>query len=307
MKIIITGGCGFIGSNLCHKLVDEHQIICIDSLYCGSIANIKLLLNHKNFTFIKKNICDIEKTAFDTVDQIYNLACPASPINYQRDPIGTMKTCFIGTLNMLELAKYNNARLLFTSTSEVYGDPEQHPQTEEYKGNVNCIGPRSCYDEGKRIAETLMYENFGQVDARIVRIFNTYGPKLAKNDGRVVSNFITQALANDDITIYGDGSQTRSLCYIDDMINGLIVSMNSSTYNNPINLGNPEEVTIYELAKIIKELVGSSSKLVFEDLPKDDPTRRCPDIDKAKKLLKWEPIVGLKEGLIKTIDYFKHI
>ena len=304
MIILVTGGCGFIGSHLCEKLLKlNHKVICLDNCFSGSKDNIRHLLNNPNFEFIRH---DITQKIYLEVDQIYHLACPASPKYYQQNPIKTVKTNVIGTLNMLGMANRLNARILLTSTSEVYGDAQISPQVEEYWGNVNPIGIRSCYDEGKRIAETLMieYNRKHNVETRIVRIFNTYGPRLAKLDGRVVSNFIIQAINNEDITIYGDGSQTRSFCFVDDLVNGLIKLMNSN-YHLPINLGNPHEITIKELANIIIGLTNSKSKLIFNDLPKDDPKQRRPNIDKANNLLDWKPTTKLTNGLLKTIKYFK--
>jgi len=304
MIILVTGGCGFIGSHLCEKLLKlNHKVICLDNCFSGSKDNIRHLLNNPNFEFIRH---DITQKIYLEVDQIYHLACPASPKYYQQNPIKTVKTNVIGTLNMLGMANRLNARILLTSTSEVYGDALISPQVEEYWGNVNPIGIRSCYDEGKRIAETLMieYNRKHNVETRIVRIFNTYGPRLAKLDGRVVSNFIIQAINNEDITIYGDGSQTRSFCFVDDLVNGLIKLMNSN-YHLPINLGNPHEITIKELANIIIGLTNSKSKLIFNDLPQDDPKQRKPNIDKANNLLNWKPTTKLTDGLLKTIKYFK--
>jgi UDP-glucuronate decarboxylase len=306
--ILITGGAGFIGSNLCERLLDEnHKIICIDNLYTGNINNISHLLNNPNFKFIKQDI--IEPFTLDyNIDEIYNLACPASPPKYQKDPINTLKINFIGVLNLLELARIKKAKFLQSSTSEVYGEPTISPQNEDYRGNVNIVGIRSCYDEGKRVAETLVteYHNKYNVDTKIVRIFNTYGPKMDKYDGRVVTNFINQALNNQDITLYGNGEQTRSFCYIDDQVNGLIKLMNSN-YHFPINIGNPHEITVKELASIILKLTKSNSKIIYLDLPLDDPTNRRPDITKAKNLLNWEPKYELENGIQKTINYFTNL
>ena len=307
-NILITGGVGFIGSNICERLLnDGNNIICVDNLYTSNIQNIEHLLQHSRFKFIKHDI--IEPLKIDeNIDQIYNFACPASPPKYQLDPIYTLKVNFIGIINLLELAKEKNATILQSSTSEIYGEPEITPQNENYRGNVNTIGIRSCYDEGKRIAETLMmdYHKKYNVDIRIVRIFNTYGPRMDKNDGRVVSNFINQALNNENITLYGEGNQTRSFCYIDDQINGLIKLMNSD-YIYPVNIGNPQELTVKELANIIVELTESKSQITYEPLPLDDPTNRKPDITLAKQILNWEPVYNLKSGIIKTIDYFTNI
>jgi len=305
MKILITGGAGFIGSHLCKFLLDKgNQIICLDNLFTGNKINIKKLLNNPDFEFIEH---DITKPIKLEVDQIYNLACPASPIHYQSDPVKTTLTSTVGMNNMLELAKTCNARILQASTSEIYGDPKEHPQKETYWGNVNTLGPRSCYDEGKRVAETLMmdYKRENNVDIRIARIFNTYGPNMAENDGRVISNFILQALNNEPINVYGDGSQTRSFQYISDLIEGLYRLMNQD-YNNPINLGNPNEFTILELAKKIIELIDSNSEIIFKPLPEDDPKQRQPDITLAKEKLGWQPNIQLEEGLKKTIDWFKN-
>jgi len=303
--ILITGGAGFIGSNLCEKLLnDNNKIICVDNLFTGNLKNIKHLIKKSNFEFILHDIIIPLKINCE-IDEIYNLACPASPEKYQIDPINTLKVNFLGVLNLLELAKNKKAKFLQSSTSEIYGEPEITPQHEEYRGNVNTVGIRSCYDEGKRVAETLIteYRNKYNVDVRIVRIFNTYGPKMDKKDGRVVTNFINQALNNENITLYGNGDQTRSFCYIDDQIDGLIKLMNSN-YVLPINIGNPHEITVKELAQIILKLTNSESKIVYKDLPSDDPTNRKPDITKAKNILNWEPKYDLEKGLIKTIEYF---
>ena len=308
MIILVTGGAGFIGSNLCTELVKntKNHIICLDNNFTGSLYNIKHLKELDNFEFIRHDVC---QEILLEVDQIYHLACPASPKDYQYNGIKTIKTNILGTMNMLGLAKRTKARILLTSTSEVYGDPKVSPQGEDYWGNVNPIGIRSCYDEGKRLAETLMmeYHRNCAVDIRIVRIFNTYGPNLNKDDGRVVSNFINQALMGEDITIYGDGTQTRSFCYISDLVNGLIKNMNSISSEDtltPINLGNPNEITMLELADVIIHLIDSKSKIVFKELPQDDPLQRKPDISKAKRVLGWNPKVLLNEGLETTIEYF---
>jgi UDP-glucuronate decarboxylase len=309
--ILITGGAGFIGTNLCKKLLKEgNKVICVDNLYTGQMRNIQPLMSNPNFQFINHNIIEPLKIK-DNIDQIYNLACPASPPHYQKDPIFTINTCYIGMTNMLELAKKNKCKILQSSTSEVYGDPLEHPQKETYWGHVNCIGIRSCYDEGKRSAETLCFNYINQfgVDVKIIRIFNTYGPSMAKDDGRVVTNFINQALNNKDITIYGNGSQTRSFQYVDDLIEAMSrVMKTDNTFHGPINLGNPQEFTIKQLAELTLELIkDSKSKIVYEDLPKDDPCKRKPDITLAKEKIKWEPVVQLREGLQKTIDYFVKI
>tara|TARA_Y100001970_G_scaffold113075_1_gene141096 strand:- start:903 stop:1832 length:930 start_codon:yes stop_codon:yes gene_type:complete len=304
--ILIAGGAGFIGSNLCKKLYDNNvKIICIDNLFTGKLDNIKELINKPNFVFINHDIIHPIKIK-DNIDEIYHLACPASPSKYQIDSIYTLKTNFIGTMNLLELAKEKKSKILLSSTSEIYGEPLDSPQKESYRGNTNTIGLRSCYDEGKRIAETLMmnYYKTYYVNIRIARIFNTYGPYMDKYDGRVVTNFIRQALNNNYITIYGDGTQTRSFCYIDDQINGLIKLMKTK-YIYPINIGNPYEITINELATTIIELTQSTSKIKFLSLPEDDPTNRKPDITLAKIILNWEPKIMLKQGLIKTIDFYK--
>ena len=305
--ILITGGCGFIGSNLCIQLLSENnKIICIDNLFSGKIKNIKTCMGNNNFTFINHNI--IEPLHIDNeIDEIYHLACPASPPKYQIDPIYTLKTCFIGTMNLLELARLKSAKILLASTSEIYGEPQVSPQPETYRGNVNTVGIRSCYDEGKRIAETLFmdYHKHYNVHTRIVRIFNTYGPNMDKYDGRVVTNFISQILNNESITLYGDGSQTRSFQYIDDLLGGIIKLMGSD-YVYPINIGNPSEITVKQLASILIELTGSKSNFVYKPLPLDDPTNRNPDIQLAKKILNWEPLVELRTGLMKTIKFLQN-
>jgi UDP-glucuronate decarboxylase len=304
-RVLVTGGAGFLGSHLCERLLKEHaDVICVDNFYTGSKVNIEHLIGNPYFELIRH---DITFPLYLEIDEIYNLACPASPIHYQYDPVQTTKVNVHGSINMLGLAKRTKAKILQASTSEVYGDPEVHPQREDYRGNVNPLGPRACYDEGKRCAETLFFDYHRQhgVRIKVARIFNTYGPRMHPNDGRVVSNFILQALRNKPITIYGDGSQTRSFCYVDDMIEGLIRLMNTpDSFTGPVNLGNPEEVSILELAETIIELIGSKSQLVFMPLPQDDPKRRCPDITLAKTVLQWEPRTPLREGLKKTIDYF---
>jgi len=307
--ILVTGGAGFIGSHLCEKLLGENaRVICLDNFFTGSKKNIESLLENKNFSLVEHDIIEPYFTE-EKIDQIYNLACPASPVHYQFDAVQTVKANTSGVINILGLAKEHKARILQASTSEVYGDPLIHPQKESYWGNVNCTGPRSCYDEGKRCAETLFfdYERQSKVDIRVVRIFNTYGEKMAENDGRVVSNFITQALANKDITIYGDGSQTRSFCYVADLLDGLVKMMNQPDFVGPVNLGNPVESTIKEIAEKIVALAGSKSKIVYQPLPQDDPKQRRPDITLAKEKLDWQPKVKLEDGLKKTIDYFRGI
>ncbi len=308
-KILVTGGAGFLGSHLCDRLIEQgHEIICLDSLFTGSQKNIEGLLKHPNFTFIKHDVVD--PIDFEKLDEIYNLACPASPVHYQFNPIHTMKTSVMGALNMLELARKTGAKVFQASTSEVYGDPSVHPQPEEYWGNVNTIGIRSCYDEGKRAAETLFfdYQRVHGVKIKVVRIFNTYGPRMAADDGRVVSNFIVQALRGQDLTVYGDGSQTRSFCYADDLVAGFMQLMNAGDeVVGPINMGNPGEFTMIELAEKVLRLTGSTSKLIHMPLPQDDPKQRRPDITKAKQLLGWEPTVALEQGLERTIDYFKKV
>lgn len=305
MKVLVTGGAGFIGSHLCEKLLTlNYEVFCVDNLFTGSINNIQHLKKNKSFTFIKQNI----NIPFDVeVDYIFNLACPASPIHYQMNPVETIKTNVLGTLNILELAKKYNARILQASTSEIYGDPLEHPQKESYWGNVNPIGIRACYDEGKRAGETLFYDFHRQygLDIRVARIFNTYGPNMAIDDGRVISNFIVQAIKGNSITIYGDGSQTRSFCFIDDLINGLVKLMFNSNRVNPVNLGNPQEVNIKYLADEICKLTYNNSKTKYLPLPEGDPVRRKPNIDIAKTILHWEPIIDLHTGLVRTINYFK--
>ncbi len=306
-RILITGGAGFIGSHLCERLInDENDIICLDNFFTGSKDNIRHLINNNRFELIRH---DIIKEYFAEVDMIYNLACPASPVHYQYNPIKTVKTSVMGIINMLGLAKRCKARILQASTSEVYGDPKIHPQNEQYNGNVNPIGIRSCYDEGKRCAETLMmdYHRQNNVDIKIARIFNTYGPRMALNDGRVVSNFILQALKNEPVTIYGDGSQTRAFCYVDDMVDALIKFMNTDNFSGPVNLGNPHEISILEFAKLIIKLTNSNSEIVFAPLPSDDPVQRLPDISLAKEKLSWEPKIDIETGLKKTICYFDNL
>ncbi|MBI5328461.1 MAG: SDR family oxidoreductase [Deltaproteobacteria bacterium] len=305
MRILVTGGAGFIGSYLCERLLSQrYDVLCLDNFFTGSKDNIIHLMDNHRFELIRHDI--IEPVLLE-VDQIYNLACPASPIHYQYNPVKTTKTSIMGTINMLGLAKRVRARILQASTSEVYGDPKVNPQKEDYWGNVNCIGMRSCYDEGKRVAETLMmdYHRQNKVDIRIVRIFNTYGPRMALNDGRVVSNFIVQALKGEDITIYGDGRQTRSFCHVSDLVEGMIRMMNKDNFIGPVNLGNPDEYTILEFAKKIKGLTGTKSKIVFKSLPQDDPMQRRPDITLAKESLGWKPKVSVDKGLVETIEYFK--
>lgn len=304
-KILVTGGAGFLGSHLCERLVAQgHHVLCVDNYFTGSKRNIDHLLDFHNFDVIRQDVC---LPLYVEVDEIYNLACPASPNHYQADPIQTAKTCFLGAYNVLGLAKRTGARIVQASTSEIYGDPHVHPQKETYWGNVNPIGIRSCYDEGKRIAETLCfdYQRQHNTDVRVMRIFNTYGPRMAANDGRVVSNFIVQALGGDAITVYGEGMQTRSFCYVDDLIDGMLALMSCDSIDGPVNMGNPREFTVIELARIVIEMTQSSSSIVNLDLPLDDPKQRRPDITKAKELLGWEPKVSLEDGLKKTIDYFR--
>ncbi len=306
MRILVTGGAGFLGSALCKRLLrEDNEVWCLDNFYTGYMGNIVDLVKNSRFHLLQQ---DIIEPVDIPVEQIYNLACPASPVHYQAEPVHTAKTCFLGALNVLELAKKYNAVILQTSTSEIYGDPLVHPQTEDYKGNVNPIGIRSCYDEGKRIAETLFFDYARQygTQIRVVRIFNTYGPGMEPDDGRVVSNFILQALKSENITIYGDGSQTRCFCYVDDMIEALVRMMNNPTgFAGPVNLGNPVEMTVKELAENVIRLTGSTSALEYHDLPQDDPVRRRPDISLAKKVLGWEPKISLEQGLQRTILYFK--
>ena len=305
-KILIAGGAGFIGSHICKKLVlQDNKVFCVDNLLTGKKDNIKHLLNTKNFKFIKK---DINQKIFLNVDEIYNLACPASPPKYQKNPVETVKASVLGSINLLELAKKVNAKILQASTSEIYGDPKEHPQKETYNGNVNPIGIRSCYDEGKRCAETLFfdYHREKKVKIKVARIFNTYGPKMDFFDGRVISNFIVQCIKNKNLTIHGKGKQTRSFCYIDDMVDALIKFMNlKSNFTGPLNLGNPYEINILKIAKKIKKLTNSKSKIIFLNLPVDDPIKRKPDISLAKKKLKWKPKISLEIGIKKTIKYFK--
>ena len=307
-KILVTGGAGFLGSHLCDRLVEQgHHVLAVDNYFTGSKRNIEHLLDRKNFEVIRQDICI---PLYVEVDEIYNLACPASPVHYQRDPVQTTKTSIIGAYNMLGLAKRTGAKILQASTSEVYGDPTVHPQPEEYWGNVNPIGIRSCYDEGKRAAETLFfdYHRMHNVRIKVMRIFNTYGPRMAEADGRVVSNFIVQALREQDITIYGDGLQTRSFCYVDDLLNGMMALMASDDdITGPVNIGNPGEFTIRELAEQVIFITGSASKIIQHPLPQDDPRQRRPDITVAKSVLGWEPKIQLEQGLNKTIDYFRGV
>jgi UDP-glucuronate decarboxylase len=306
MRILITGGAGFIGSHLCERLLAEgNEVIALDNFFTGRKVNLAHLMDNKNFELVRH---DVTEPILLEVDQIYNMACPASPVHYQYNPVKTVKTSVMGAINMLGLAKRVNARILQASTSEVYGDPLIHPQTEDYYGNVNCIGLRSCYDEGKRVAETLMmdYHRQNKVDTRIVRIFNTYGPRMLENDGRVVSNFIVQALRGEELTIYGSGEQTRSFCYVDDLVEGLIRLMNTEeeTLHLPVNIGNPGEFTMNELAHLVAETIGKEIKIKHLPLPQDDPKQRQPNIGRAKNLLKWQPTIPLAEGLQKTVAYF---
>jgi len=306
-KILVTGGAGFLGSHLCERLVKEgHHVLCVDNYFTGSKRNIDHLLDYHNFDVIRQDVC---LPLYVEVDEIYNLACPASPNHYQADPIQTAKTCFLGAYNVLGLAKRTGARVVHASTSEIYGDPIVHPQNESYWGNVNPIGIRSCYDEGKRVAETLCfdYQRQHDIDVRVMRIFNTYGPRMAANDGRVVSNFVVQAIGGDALTVYGEGEQTRSFCYVDDLIDGMMLLMQAESIEGPVNLGNPHEFTVIELARMVIEMTQSSSSIVHLELPKDDPKQRKPDITKAKKLLGWEPKIQLKDGLAKTVNYFKSL
>jgi UDP-glucuronate decarboxylase len=306
MRTLVTGGAGFIGSHLCERLLaDGHEILCLDNFYTGRRSNIRALLDHRDFELIRH---DVIQPILLEVDRIFHFACPASPVHYQYNPVKTVKTNVMGTINMLGLCKRVKARILHASTSEVYGDPEVHPQTEDYWGNVNPIGPRSCYDEGKRVAETLCFDYHRQngVEIRVIRIFNTYGPRMLMDDGRVVSNFVVQALRGDPITLYGDGSQTRSFCYVDDLVEGITRMMEQTHTVGPVNLGNPNEFTIAALAALTIELTGSRSEVEHRPLPQDDPTRRQPDISRARAVLDgWEPTVQLREGLTRTIEYFE--
>jgi UDP-glucuronate decarboxylase len=307
-RVLVTGGAGFLGSHLCERLLrDANEVLCVDNFFTGSRRNIQHLLENRSFELLRH---DITFPLYVEVDQIYNLACPASPIHYQFDPVQTTKTSVVGAINMLGLAKRTKARILQASTSEVYGDPQVHPQTEQYWGHVNPIGPRSCYDEGKRCAETLFFDYHRQhsLETRVVRIFNTYGPNMHPNDGRVVSNFVVQALNGADLTIYGDGSQTRSFCYVDDLIEALVRMMNNeSKFTGPVNVGNPTEFTMLELARCIISLTGSKSRLKYMPLPNDDPKQRQPDISVAQRVLGWSPKVNIEEGLAKTIQYFQEL
>lgn len=307
-RILVTGGAGFLGSHLCERLVNEkHDVICLDNFFTSQKSNVEHLLDHRNFELIRH---DITHPIFLEVDEVYNFACPAAPGHYQYNPIKTMKTSVLGAIHVLGLAKRCNAKVLQASTSEVYGDPEVHPQPESYRGSVNTVGPRACYDEGKRAAETLFmdYHRHNRVNTRLVRIFNTYGPRMHPFDGRVVSNFIRQALQGEDITLFGDGSQTRSFCYRDDLIEGIVRMMNGSDeFIGPVNIGNPGEFTIRELAELVIELTGAKSSIIEKPLPEDDPTRRRPDITLAKKHLDWEPKIALREGLEKTIAWFESV
>ncbi|MBR6888083.1 MAG: SDR family oxidoreductase [Selenomonadaceae bacterium] len=304
-RVLVTGGAGFLGSHLCDRLIaDGHEVICLDNFFTGKKKNIAHLLSNPNFELMRH---DVIQPIYAEVDWIFNLACPASPVHYQRDPVRTIKTNVMGALNSLGCAKQNQARVLQASTSEVYGDPKVHPQPESYRGAVNPIGIRACYDEGKRTAETLFFDYHRQhgLDIRVVRIFNTYGPRMTANDGRVVSNFIMRALRGEDITVYGDGTQTRSFCYVDDLIDGIVKMMNTENFTGPVNLGNPGEFTMLELAEQILKLTGSKSKIIHQPLPQDDPTQRCPVIDLAQEKLHWEPTIKLEDGLKSTIKYFR--
>ena len=305
-RILVTGGAGFLGSHLCTRLLEDgHDVLCVDNYFTGSKANIEQLLGHPRFEAMRH---DVTFPLYVEVDQIYNLACPASPIHYQFDPVQTTKTSVVGAINMLGLAKRVKAKIFQASTSEVYGDPTISPQAEDYRGNVNPLGPRACYDEGKRAAETLFFDYYRQhrVRIKVARIFNTYGPRMHPNDGRVVSNFIVQALKNEPITLYGDGSQTRAFCYVDDMIEGFIRLMaTDEETRGPMNLGNPHEISVAQLAHLIIRLTGSKSEIIYRPLPQDDPLQRCPDIDLARRSLGWEPTVALETGLARTIDYFR--
>lgn len=304
-RVLVTGGAGFIGSHICEKLIAEgHSVICLDNFYTGRRQNVMHLLSNPRFEIIRHDV--IEPILLE-VDRVFHMACPASPIHYQANPVKTVKTNVMGTINMLGLAKRTGARFLLASTSEIYGDPLEHPQTESYRGNVNPIGPRSCYDEGKRVAETLAFDYHRQngVDVRVIRIFNTYGPRMLFNDGRVVSNFIVQALRGEDITLYGEGSQTRSFCFVDDLVRGICAMMDKDGFNGPVNLGNPTERTVLDLAERVLKLTHSKSKIVLRPLPVDDPVRRKPNIDLAIRELGWEPTIDIEDGLLRTIEEFK--
>ncbi len=308
-RVLITGGAGFIGSHLAENLLlGENKIFCVDNFFTGSHENVEHLMDDPNFILIPHDITENNLSINEKIDEIYNLACPAAPIHYQKDPVKTIKANTVGVVNMLELAKLHKAKILQASTSEVYGDPLEHPQKENYRGNVNTIGPRACYDEGKRVSETLFFDykrNHG-VEIRIARLFNTFGPRMALNDGRVVSNFILQALRGEPITVFGDGSQTRSFCYVDDTVNGLIALMENADFTGPVNIGNPNyEFTISDLAKLIIKLTGSNSEIIFKPLPEDDPSQRRPNISLAKEKLNWEPKISIEDGIVKTIEYFK--
>ncbi len=307
LKILVTGGAGFIGSNLCDRLIRHgHRIICLDNLVTGTFSNIQPLMNHPNFRFVEHDVRDPLKI-YGPVDRIYNLACPASPRHYQHDPIGTLRTCILGAYNVLELAREKEARVLQASTSEIYGDPDIHPQVESYVGHVNPIGPRACYDEGKRCAETLFfdYHRVHKTRIKVARIFNTYGPRMLENDGRIISNFIVQALKDEPITVYGDGTQTRSFCFVDDLLEGLELLMESAEeVTGPFNLGNPDERSVQEVARLVRDQAGSQSQIEYRPLPQDDPRRRRPSIDAAHDLMGWRPRVSLNKGLRTTIDYF---
>ncbi len=304
-RVLVTGGAGFIGSHLCGRLLrDGHDVLCVDNFHTGRAENVAVLLDNRRFEIVRH---DVTSPLSVDVDEIFNLACPASPLHYQADPVRTVKTSVMGAINMLELAERQRATILQASTSEIYGDPQVHPQPEDYWGNVNTIGPRSCYDEGKRCAETLFFDYHRQngLKIKVVRIFNTYGPNMRPDDGRVISNFIVQALRGENLTIFGDGSQTRSFCYVDDLLDALVLMMNSpETVTGPVNIGNPDEFTIGELADLVIELVNSRSRVIYRDLPVDDPKQRRPDIGRARELLDWTPSVALREGLAKTIAYF---
>ena len=307
MRVLVTGGAGFVGSHLCERLLGQgHDVVCLDNFFTGSRENVRHLVGNSHFELVRH---DVNQPIIIEVDRIFHLACPASPIHYQRNPVRTIRTCVQGTLNVLEMAREIHARLLIASTSEVYGDPDQHPQTEEYWGHVNPIGPRACYDEGKRCAEalTVSYATQFATEIRIARIFNTFGPRMHKADGRVVTNFVVQALNNEPITLFGDGEQTRSFCYVDDTVSGLMKLMELNEDPGPVNIGNPREMTIREVAEMIAKLTGSTADIQSRPLPVDDPKRRCPDISKAKRLLDWEPQVRMEDGLVKVIEYMRAV